>query len=653
MRRILAASHVASVTGVIARTAFVALAVLASAPAAAQDADAGDGLDALSRMSLEQLANVEVTSVSKSAQSLSTAPASIYVITREEILRSGVLSIPEALRLAPNMQVTQISSAEYQIGARGFAGHLEGQGFSNKILILIDGRSVYNPLFSGVSYDQLEVLMDDIERIEVISGPGATLWGSNAMNGVINIITRNAHDTQGSLLRLTAGDQESALSARYGTRFGSDDAFRVYAKAFDRGPTEREDGSSAGNRWHKAQAGFRMDIGDDTNAFTVQADAQAATVNQALVADADFEQFDVLGRWEHSGSRARTRLQLYYDHVRRDQPVDGVGLTLRTYDIDLQQTLELGSRHQLVWGLGRRYNDYDVANTPTLSFDPGGRRLKLTNVFVQDTITLNDELKLTAGIKFEENSFTDWSTLPDLRLSWTPSDTTLVWASASRAVRSPTPFDTDVEERVGGVTLFVEGNPDFRTEKVTAYEVGYRAQPNARVSWSISTFYNDYEDLRSIELNPDTGFLPLYWGNELGGNSYGVELWGNVQITDWWRLSPGYRTLRKRLQFTEASSGLLGTAQAGNDPAKRAILKSSMDFGAWTFDATLRYVGELPAPETPDYKDMSARVAYRASERLEFALAGFNLLDDRHPEYAPPSGQQIRRSAYVEMRWTF
>jgi iron complex outermembrane receptor protein len=385
----------------------------------------------------------------------------------------------------------------------------------------------------------------------------------------------------------------------------------------------------------------------------VQGDVQHATINQGAVDDVGFETYDLLGRWEHAGKRARTRLQLFYDHSRRDQPVNGVGEVRRTYDLDLQQTLELGSKHQVVWGLGRRYNDYDVINTPTLSFAPASRRLSLTNLFAQDTITLSDELRLTAGIKFEENHFTGWSTLPDLRLSWIPNDTTLVWASASRAVRSPTPFDVDVEERLGGVTLFVEGNPGFDTEKVTAFELGYRSQPNSLVSWSLSTFYNRYDDLRSIEVNPDTNFLPLFWGNELEGGAYGMEFWANVQVTPWWRLSPGFRSLHKRLHFDAGSSGLLGTAQSGNDPRSSATLKSSMDFGRWSIDAVLRYVGELPEPATPDYTNLGARVAYHASERLEFALSGFNLLDDRHPEYAPPSGQQIRRSAYAEVRVTF
>jgi iron complex outermembrane recepter protein len=626
-----------------------------AAPAPAQlMADASDPLTQLSRMSLEELARVEVTSVSKSAQSLSSAPASIYVITHEEIHRAGVLSIPEALRLAPNLQIEQINSQEYQIAARGFGSHLEFQNFSNKILILIDGRSVYNPLFSGVAYDAQDVVMDDIDRIEVISGPGATLWGANAMNGVINIITRKAQDTTGGLVRATGGDQENAITARYGGEFGDGDAFRVYAKAFDRGPSELVSGESGGDRWHKVQTGFRVDLGgeDDTNRFTIQGDYQDATENVGVVGDVGFTQHDLLGRWEHNGQRADTRLQVFIDSTDRGQPPSGVGFTLDTYDIDFQQSLDLGARHRVVWGLGRRYTDYDIDNTPTLAFDPEHRTLELTNVFAQDTMVLTDELKLTLGLKFEQNSYSGWSTLPDLRLAWSPDDSSLVWASAARAIRSPTPLDADVIERADGVNPFLVGDPDFNPEAVNAFELGYRAQPHASISWSLSTFYNDYMDLRTIEPAPG-GFLPLRWGNLMEGSTYGVEVWANWQVTKWWRLSPGFRSLHKRLHFSEGASQLLGLEQAGNDPDKQATLKSSMDFGRWTLDAMLRYVGKLPSPENPSYTELGARAAYRASDALELAVVGANLLDDRHSEYAVPTAREIRRSIYAELRWTF
>jgi iron complex outermembrane receptor protein len=631
------------------------LASLLALPAGAQFmAEGGDPLSQLSRMSLQELARVEVTSVSKAAQSLSSAPASIYVITHEEIERAGVLSIPEALRLAPNLQIEQVNSHEYQISARGLGGHLEYQNFSNKILILIDGRSVYNPLFSGVSYDAQDVVMDDIDRIEVISGPGATLWGANAMNGVINIITRRAQETTGGLVRASAGDQENAISARFGGDFGDGDAFRVYAKTFDRGPSELQNGQSAGDRWHKVQAGFRVDLGSATDAdrFTIQGDYQDVTENAGASGDAGFTQHDLSGRWEHDGRRADSRLQVFIDSTDRGPAPSGAAFTLDTYDFDFQQSLELGGRHRVVWGVGRRYNDYDITRTPTLRFAPEHRTLELTNVFGQDTIALGEEWKLTLGLKFEENSYSGWSTLPDVRLAWSPSDHTLMWASAARAIRSPTPFDTDVEEWADGLVLFIEGDPGFKPEKVNACEIGYRSQPHASISWSLSTFYNDYDDLRTIE-PASGGFLPLRWGNLMEGSAYGAEVWANWQVTQWWRLSPGFRNLHKRLRFSDGASGLLGVQQAGNDPGKRATLKSSMDFGRWSLDAMLRYVGKLPSPQNPAYTEMDARLAWRASEALELSIVGTNLLDERHSEYALPTASEIRRSVYAQLRWTF
>jgi iron complex outermembrane receptor protein len=631
---------------------FIAAAFAAGAlPAAAQlVADASDPLTELRRMSLEQLSKVEVTSVSRSAQSLSSAPASIYVITREEILRTGVLSVPEALRLAPNLQITQLTSSSYSNGSRGFAGAPDVQNFSNKILLLIDGRSVYSPLFSGIDYDMQDVLMDDVERIEVISGPGATLWGANAMNGVINIITRKATESPGTLVRLDAGAEEQAAALRYGGDLGTNGAFRVYAKWFERGDTEFTDGDSAEDDWSKVQAGFRLDTAAGKSSFTVQGDYQ--TLDQGFLGASDVNSTgaNLLGRWEYAGNRITTRTQVYYDRVDRGRAPAGLAFDIDTYDFDFQQSADLGARHRLVWGLGRRYNDYHTVNND-LAFVPNHRTLALTNIFVQDSITLTEEFKLTAGIKVEDNSYSDWSALPDVRLSWAPNDKALFWLAGSRAIRAPTPFDTDVQEFVGG-QLFVLGDPDFKPEKVTAYELGYHGNPSSRVSFSASVFYDEYDDLRTIELTPVV-FLPLRWGNLMEGSAYGIEAWANIQLTPWWRISPGFRSLHKNLEASVGATELVGVRQAGNDPSSRVYLKSSIDLRRFSIDVMLRKVGALPDPALDDYTEMSARFAWRPSDRLEVAVKGFNLLNETHREYAEPEGRLIRRSVMAELRYNY
>ena len=631
-------------------TSWVVFACVAMPVNAQLVADAGDPLAELSRMSLEQLAKVEVTSVSKSAQTLASAPASIYVITREEILRTGVTSVPEALRLAPNLQVTQLTSTTYSNGARGFAGAPDVQNFSNKILLLIDGRSVYSPLFSGIDYDMQDVLLDDVDRIEVISGPGATLWGANAMNGVVNIITRRASETRGGLVRLDAGADEQAAALRYGGSVGEDTAFRLYAQGFERGATEFTNGDSAGDEWNKWQAGFRVDSGAGDHRFTVQGDYQAAEEAFAGVPDVGFSGANLLGRWEYAGNRVTTRAQVYFDRVDRERPPAGIAFDIDTWDFDFQQSASVGARHQFVWGLGRRINDYETVNND-LAFVPNHRSLKLTNVFVQDSITLDEHWKLTAGIKFEDNSYSDWSVLPDVRLSFAPSDKAMFWLAGSRAIRAPTPFDTDVQEFVGG-QLFVQGDPAFKPEKVTAYEIGYRGNPDAVFSISASAFYNEYDDLRTIEITPVV-LLPLRWGNLMEGSAYGFEAWADLQLTPWWRLSPGVRTLHKRLEFSEGASALVGVRQAGNDPSSRYYVKSSMDLRSFTLDVLVRKVGALPAPALPDYTELNARFAWRASDRLEVAVKGFNLLNETHLEYPEPQGRAIRRSVMAELRFNY
>jgi iron complex outermembrane receptor protein len=606
----------------------------------------------LTAMSLADLAKVEVTSVSKTNEALQRAPAAIYVISHDDIVRSGVTSVPEALRLAPNLLVTQTSSSAYVIAARGLGGNPSAQNFSNKLLILIDGRSVYTPLYSGIYADTVDVMLEDVDRIEVISGVGATLWGANAMNGVINIITRPSYLTKGTYVDGGAGNQQQFGDARFGAGAGADGAFRIYGLGFHRDAMQLAGGVGAGDGWSKGQGGFRSDWGLEQDTLTVQGDFYRATESTLNGLDGTVLGGNLLGRYEHHGAQSDLQVQTYIDQSEQSGPGGSGGFIVHTYDIALQDAITLGSRNRLVWGAGERLYNFAITNISELLFVPTHHALTLANVFLQDTIALSSALNLTLGVKAEDDPFAGWTPLPDLRVSWAISDHVATWAAASRAIRSPTPFDTNVVEKVGP-TVFLQANTGFRAEQVRAYELGVRAQPAESFSLSIAGFYNEYDDLRTIEPSSTTGFLPLYWGNLMRGATFGIDAWANWQVTDWWRLSPGATWVRERLTFAPGASRLLGVGQAGDDPSSHAALVSSMNLPhRLTLDATLRYVGALPGPALPHYTELDARLGWRVDRRTELSLRGANLLHARHYEWPATDGEQITRSAIAEVRVT-
>jgi iron complex outermembrane receptor protein len=606
----------------------------------------------LSKLSIEELAAIQVTSVSKRSEPLGQTASAIYVITRDEILRSGATTVPEILRLAPNLQVYQTSASRYVITARGMNGSQAAQNFSNKLLVLIDGRTVYSPLFSGVYWDMQDVLPQDIERIEVVSGPGATLWGANAVNGVINITTRSSADTQGGVATAAAGDQQRSASLRYGGRISQALTYRLYAKAVAEDGAYTAAGARAHDHWSRPQAGFRLDWtptaadavtlqGDGYRAFEAQAGAPAQHINGA----------NLLGRWSRTWQNGSAfQLQGYVDHVRRGDESDGSGFHVDTYDIDLQHSFALGDRQQIVAGGGYRLSRYRIDGSATLQFSPSRRDLKLFNAFVQDSISLGSQTTLVVGLKVEDDPYIKPEILPTARLAWTPSPGVTLWGAVSRAIRSPTPLDRDVVEIAFGGPFLV-GNSDFRSEKVTAYELGAKLQPTPKTSLAINTYYNDYDDLHSIEVTPVV-FLPLRWGNLLQGHSYGIEAWGDYQLAPWWRLSAAVSYLDETFKFKPGSSGLLGVSQVANDPKYQASLKSAVDLGErLTLDAALRYVSALPDPRIPDYVELNGRLAWNVTDQLQLALSGRNLLHARHREYE--DGGQIPRSVFVDVQWRF
>jgi iron complex outermembrane recepter protein len=611
----------------------------------------------LGTLSLEDLGKVVVSSVAKNSQPLSAAPAAVYVISHDDILRSGAGSLPEILRLAPNLEVFQSSPGNYVVTARGFSGNNAAQNFPDKLLVLIDGRSVYSPIFSGMYWDAQYVLPENIERIEVVSGPGGALWGANAVNGVINIITRKAADTQDALVDVSVGNRQSGAAVQYGGALGQHAHYRVYARDFHQRSFDNSAGRDAQDGWSNPQAGFRVDWDAGTaDALTLQGDMHDGAMQQVDAPRSRFAGGNVLARWQHTTSdTSGFQVQTYYDRVHRWDDASGAGFTLDTWDAEAQQHFSLGEHHQLTWGVGDRVYRYDI--TPRLGivssllWNPAADTQNLANAFAQDQIALGRRTQLTLGAKVENDPYSGVSVIPSARLTWTPTESALLWAAASRAVRTPTPFDEDVVEKLGSLTFLV-GNPDFRREKLTAYEAGWRAQVATRATVSVSLFYNVYDDLKTIEFSPT--LLPLLWGNRMEGRTWGVEAWGSYAVADWWRLGAGFSTLRQRLRFKPGASGLLGLSQAGDDPSHHGFLRSSMNFGdRWTLDADLREVAALPNPAVPAYVELNARLGWKVNDRLQLSLSGFNLLHPWHQEYVFPDSDRIGRGVSFDTRLKF
>jgi iron complex outermembrane receptor protein len=597
----------------------------------------------LADLSLEELANLEITSVSRRAERLADAPASVFVITGEDIRRSGATSLPEALRLAPNLEVARVDARQYAISARGFNNTI-----ANKLLVLIDGRTVYTPLFSGVFWDAQDVFLEDVDRIEVISGPGATLWGANAVNGVINVITRRTADTRGVLAFAGTGTHESGVGARYGTALAGDGAFRIYGKAFNRDNTIRANGDSVPDSWENSQAGFRADWGSAASGFTFQGDAYHGTIDQAASGDVRISGANLLARWSRQFSAGdRLQVQAYLDHTDREIP-GTFAQHLNTLDLEFQHSLQPRTGHLLIWGGGHRRSREHVGNSAAIAFVPADRSLEWTNVFVQDEIELRSDLRLTLGGKVENNPYTGNDFLPSARIAWKPDKDRTIWGAASRAVRAPTRLDRELFAQTPLVRI--DGGPDFRSEVSKVLELGYRAQPSARLSYSVSVFRSAHDHLRSVE--PIGGGVSVI-GNEMEGNTTGIEAWGSLQARPGWRIGAGAVFLDQDLSF-KPGSGDTNAAAAGNDPAHQWMLRSSLDVTAnQDFDVIVRHVGRLPSPVVPAYTAVDARYAWRLPRALEFSVAGRGLFDRRHPEFgAPATRSEIERGLFFRIQWS-
>jgi len=617
----------------------LAVGVLLASGAFAADAPRASDL---ADLSLEELANIPVTSVSKHPEPLANAAASIFVITGEDIRRSGATRLPEALRLAPNLQVALANASTYAISARGFNGTT-----ANKLLVLIDGRIVYTPLFSGVFWDVQDVLLDDVERIEVISGPAGTLWGANAVNGVINVITRSARDNRGPLYSVSSGNRETDVAMRVVGPVGEEGAARFYVKGFNRSSTELSNGASANDAWGRQQAGFRADWGSAESAFTFQGDTYSGsnlpgTAQFAPTVSGD----NLLGRWNRDLAQwGQLQVQGSFDRTERDIP-GTFAESLDLYDIEVQHSLRALGAHSITWGGGYRYGTDHVTNSAVLAFLPADRNLRWSNVFVQDEIALKDNLRLTLGAKFENNYYTGTDFMPSVRLAWKPEPQHLLWGAVSRAVRAPSRIDRDFFVNAPPV-LTLQGGPGFMSEIVDAFEVGYRAQPSPQVSYSLSAFHNIYDKLRSLEPAPGGASV---LDNKMQGTTDGLEAWGTYQAAKNWRLSAGGFLLKERLNF-KPDSGDTNIAAAGNDPAHQLMLRSSHELPDRSqLDVIVRHVGALPNPSVPSYTVMDVRYGMRLRRDLELTLAAQNLLDAPHAEFGGTS--VVSKSGYVGLKWT-
>jgi iron complex outermembrane receptor protein len=631
------------------------------------------------KMSLQELMNLDVTSVAKEPEPYDQAPAAIDVVTSDEIQRSGSSSIPEALRLADNLDVAQKNSHDWAISARGFNTDL-----GNKLLVLIDGRSVYTPLYSGVFWDQQDYLLEDLDRIEVISGPGGTLWGANAVNGVINITTKDAKDTQGAYVEGGGGSQLRDFGGvRYGGTLSSNVFFRVYGKYFDRGDEFLSNGKDANDSWRMGQSGFRIDDEEsDQDHFTVQGDFYAGDENEETGGSAVVNGNNVLGRWSRTFSEdSDMSLQLYYDrtHLADPMPAYEVGaitlapagvLTddLDTYDLNFQHHFHLGGWNNIVWGLGYRFTHELDDNIPALAFLPPVQDQNLYSGFVQDEIKLREDLFFTLGTKLEHNDYTGFEVEPSARLQWNVTSKQMVWAAVSRAVRTPSRVDVDLSQPGPGglLTILQGGGAAYTSESVIAYELGYRAELGPKLDVSVSSFYNVYNDLRSTTTNstPDAFGLPFpyYFQNNLEGHTYGVELGLNYQVLERWRLHGSYDLLKEDIHVKPGQDDINDALNETSDPENQFQIRSSIDLPCrLELDTGLRWVDMLrnnngPVEGTvPSYFEMDARLAWQATKQLELSIVGENLLHDHHPEYGfpEPAREEIGRSIYGKATWQF
>ncbi len=645
-----------------------------------QGADKKEDHVSVFELPLEKLLNVTIMSATKKEEDLFSTPASAYVITAEEIRRSGATSVPALLRLVPGVEVAQIDSSTYAVTIRGLNNE-----HASKLLVMIDGRSVYGPLFAGVYWDVHDVMLEDVERIEVIRGPGGALWGSNAVNGVINIITKEAQDTQGFLVAAGSGSHEKAFaSLRYGGRVGEKTHYRIYTKFFNRDSTPSRGVGDEADDWDAFQAGFRIDVqpssvdsvsvhgnlmsgklGSGVGSFSAESKLRTLEPSvERFVARA----YNLLTKWKHDFSPTSVMtLRAYYDRVEHLEEI--IEEIRDTIDIDFQHSCRI-KNHHLMWGLGYRFSTDHTDGSYLFSLDPSSRDLQLYSGFIQDEIILvQDRLRLIAGIKLEHNKYTDMEYQPNLRVVWSPAESHIFWAAISRAVRIPSRTDISSTTNLAmwPFTRRIFGDDDFRAETLIAYEAGYRFRAGNRLFVDISFFYNNYDNFRSSESkSPRLSLKPVPQllvsstvDNKLEGVTYGFELSADWKVTRQWKLFAGYSYIDIHMHTPASSTSLKSfeSQREGRSPENQLFLRSYLELPYnLELDIILKYVDNLPHAGIHSYTRFDMRLGWHITKACEVSIIGQNLIDSRHVEFVDRAGieaHEIERRFFIKLLWQF